>query len=66
MNYALSRTSADGGPRTALAASTGHRQAAKSYSSGSSWQAKPPVMAVVPRVALMFQNISVLLVVMRF
>jgi len=41
MNYALSRTSAGGGPRTASAASTGHRQAAKSYSSGSSRLSQP-------------------------
>ena len=41
MNYALFRTPADGGPRTALAASTGHRQAAKSYSSGSSRLSQP-------------------------
>jgi hypothetical protein len=32
----------------------------------SSWQAKAPVMAVVSRVALMFQKINVLLVVMSF
>ena len=32
----------------------------------SSWRAKAPVIAVVPRVALMFQKINVLLVVMRF
>ena len=41
MDYALSRTSAGGGPRTASAASTGHRQAAKSYSSGSSRLSQP-------------------------
>jgi hypothetical protein len=32
----------------------------------SSWQARPPVMAVAPRAALMFQKINVLLIVMRF
>jgi hypothetical protein len=32
----------------------------------SSWQAKAPIMAVVPGVALMDQKVNVLLVVMRF